>query len=78
MLKTVFGLMMLMFFIFSPAQALERPDVEFKIFQFPPNMIPRIDGNTDDWNMVPDSYAIETDQINQIVDIIGAALKQLD
>ncbi|MBT4484606.1 MAG: PKD domain-containing protein [Candidatus Latescibacteria bacterium] len=56
-----------MFFIFSPAQALERPDVEFKIFQFPPNMIPRIDGNTDDWNMVPDSYAIETDQIKDTV-----------
>ena len=28
-----------------PAHALERPEVTFKIFQFPPNMIPRIDGD---------------------------------
>jgi hypothetical protein len=46
-----------------PASALERPDVTFKIFQFPPNMIPRIDGETDDWAMVPDSYAIGMDQL---------------
>ncbi|HWB85489.1 MAG TPA: PKD domain-containing protein [Bryobacteraceae bacterium] len=45
------------------AFGLERPDVTFKIFQFPPNMIPRIDGNTDDWSMVPDSYAIGMDQL---------------
>ena len=47
----------------SPAIALERPDVTFKVFQFPPDMIPRIDGNTDDWAMVPDSYAIGMDQL---------------
>ena len=41
-----------------PARALERPEVTFKVFQFPPNMVPRIDGNDDDWAMVPDSYAI--------------------
>ena len=34
--------------------ALERPDVEFKIFQYPSNMIPCIDGNTEDWEIVPD------------------------
>jgi PKD domain len=42
---------------------LERTDVTFKIFQFPANMIPRIDGNVDDWAMVPDSYAIGMDQL---------------
>jgi hypothetical protein len=42
---------------------LERQDVTFKVFQFPPNMIPRIDGNADDWAMVPDSYAIGMDQL---------------
>jgi len=47
----------------QPTLGLERPDVTFKIFQFPPNMIPRIDGNTDDWAMVPDSYAIGMDQL---------------
>jgi hypothetical protein len=30
--------------------------------QFPPDKIPRIDGNTDDWAMVPDSYSIGMDQ----------------
>src|SRR5215469_5030875 len=42
---------------------LERPDVTFKIFQFPADKIPRIDGNTDDWDIVPDSYAIGMDQL---------------
>jgi len=46
-----------------PARALERPEITFKVFQFPPNMIPRIDGNDDDWAMVPDSYAIGMDQL---------------
>ena len=50
--------------LFLPAQfGLERPDVTFKIFQFPPDKIPRIDGNTDDWAIVPDSYAIGMDQL---------------
>jgi hypothetical protein len=44
------------------AVALERPEVTFKIFQFPADQIPRIDGNADDWAMVPDDYAIRTDQ----------------
>jgi PKD domain len=30
----------------------------FKVFQFPADMIPRIDGKDDDWAMVPDSYVI--------------------
>jgi len=47
----------------ASAFALDRPGVTFKIFQFPPNMIPRIDGNTDDWKMVPDDYAIGMDQL---------------
>lgn len=45
------------------ALGLDRPGVTFKIFQFPPNMIPRIDGNPDDWKMVPDDYAIGMDQM---------------
>src|ERR1700678_170761 len=47
----------------TSAGAIERPDVTFKVFQFPPDMIPRIDGNTDDWAMVPDSYAIGMDEL---------------
>ena len=35
----------------------------FKIFQFPQNMIPSIDGKTDDWDIVGDEYSIGTDQL---------------
>ena len=38
--------------------ALERKDVTFKIFQFAADQIPRVDGKTDDWAMVPESYAV--------------------
>jgi hypothetical protein len=50
---------------------LERPDVEFKIFQFPADKIPRIDGHTDDWSVVPDSYTISMDQLRETVIGIG-------
>src|SRR5579859_5578957 len=45
------------------ARALERTNVTFKIFQFPPDKIPRIDGDPSDWDIVPDDYAIGTDQL---------------
>jgi len=51
----------------APSPALERPDVEFKIFQFPNDQMPRIDGETWDWDIVPDEYAIGTDQIKDTV-----------
>ena len=35
----------------------------YKIFQFPANQIPRIDGNANDWNIVPDSYIVGMDQL---------------
>lgn len=35
----------------------------YKIFQFPANQIPRIDGNDEDWKIVPDSYAVGIDQL---------------
>jgi hypothetical protein len=38
--------------------SLARPDKEFKIFQFPQNWIPGMDGDFSDWEMVPDSYRI--------------------
>jgi len=47
--------------------ALERPGTEFRIFQFPADRIPRIDGNPDDWNLVPDSYTIGSDQLKETV-----------
>jgi hypothetical protein len=45
-----------------PLGAIDRPGTTFKIFQFPPNMIPRIDGSLD-WKMVPEDYVIGTDQL---------------
>jgi hypothetical protein len=36
----------LAFLTVYPALAADRPGTVFKIFQFPPNMIPCIDGNT--------------------------------
>lgn len=47
-----------------PVQGLERPEVEFKVFQFPADRIPRVDGQTDDWAMVPPGYAIGMDQLS--------------
>jgi len=46
------------------AAATERPGVTYKIFQFPPNMIPRIDGNPEDWSIVPEDYVIGSDQLS--------------
>lgn len=50
---------------------LQRPDVEFKIFQFPADKIPRIDGKVDDWAIVPDGYAIGSDQLRETVAGLG-------
>lgn len=35
----------------------------FKVFQFPRNQIPRIDGDFSDWDIVPDSYVVGMDQM---------------
>ena len=49
------------------AAALERPDTTFKIFQFPADQIPRVDGDVSDWGMVPADYAIGIDQLKDTV-----------
>ena len=50
-----------------PAQGLERTDREFPIFQFPANAIPRIDGAIDDWEIVPEAYAIDGRELSDTV-----------
>ena len=50
---------------------LQRPDVEYSVFQFPASQIPRIDGDPSDWAIVPDAYAIGTDQLVETVKGIG-------
>lgn len=47
----------------SPAMALDRPDLTYKVFQFPQDKIPRIDGDTSDWDMVTGDYIIGSDQL---------------
>ncbi|WP_321478729.1 hypothetical protein [uncultured Bacteroides sp.] len=38
---------------------------EYKIWQFPKEKIPAIDGNKDDWQMIPESYAITIEQMKE-------------
>ena len=49
------------------AFAIERPGVEYKIFQFPADKIPRIDGDPSDWSIVPETYSIGMDQLKETV-----------
>jgi hypothetical protein len=35
----------------------------FKVFQFPPNMIPSIDAKTNDWDIVGEEYSVGMDQL---------------
>ena len=61
-----------------PVRALERQGIEFKIFQFPSDKIPRVDGNADDWAMVPESYLIGIDQLSDTVGGRGTNFNRAD
>ncbi|RLS28529.1 MAG: hypothetical protein DWH78_15480, partial [Planctomycetota bacterium] len=61
-------LLMLLLAMMQAEVESPRPGVEYQIFQFPANQIPRIDGDAGDWSIVPDSYSIGTDQL---VDTVG-------
>jgi PKD domain len=50
-----------LFFLFQNSSAQDKRS--YKIFQFPADQIPRIDGNNDDWKIVPDSYIVGMDQL---------------
>src|SRR4051812_36727181 len=50
-------------FVSPSAGALEKPDVTYQVYQFPADKIPRIDGDPSDWAMVPEIYAVGTDQL---------------
>jgi hypothetical protein len=62
----------------APLLALERPGVEFKIFQFPADRIPTIDGKTNDWHVVPESYVIGTDQLKETAKGLGVKYDKND
>ena len=43
---------------------VSRPEIEFEIFQFPRDAMPRIDGKSDDWQIVPDRYVYDSSFVN--------------
>src|SRR4030043_2274197 len=53
----------ILFVLWISVHGIERQDTIFPVFQFPADKIPRIDGNTDDWSIVPETYVIGTDQL---------------
>ena len=63
--------MLLLMMVSDDEVGLARSDTEFRIFQFPADRIPRIDGDEADWSLVPDSYSIGMDQLQETVSGIG-------
>ncbi|UOQ68726.1 PKD domain-containing protein [Hymenobacter volaticus] len=43
--------------------AFAQEDRGYKVYQFPADMIPRIDGQVDDWASFPSEYVVGTDQL---------------
>jgi len=60
------------------SQAISRPDKQFRIFQFPQDQIPRIDGSFEDWELIPDSYGIGLDELSDTVRGRGTDLDPAD
>jgi hypothetical protein len=60
-LKFIFCCTVLLTIIQTQVQCQDKR--QFKVFQFPPNMIPRIDGDSTDWNVVPADYVVGMDQL---------------
>lgn len=62
-------LLYLLFFIYLDTGILSAQDSRsFKVFQFPPDMIPSIDGKTNDWDIVEEDYSIGMDQLTDTRD----------
>ena len=66
--------MIFAFFLLS----FTRPDKEFKVFQFPKDQIPRIDGEFSDWDVVPECYSIGLDELMDIEYGLGTDLDPKD
>ncbi len=56
-------LLALIFCFILVCKLYSQDERSFKIFQFPPNMIPTIDGQKTDWDMVPENYEVGIDQL---------------
>src|SRR4051812_17473573 len=49
--------------------------VTYKVFQFPPDKVPKIDGDFRDWDVVPDSYKIDG---SHLMDTVMGKGKNMD
>lgn len=62
-------LFLLLIFLYPYADALFAQDTRtFKVFQFPPNKIPTIDGKTADWDIVGEDFSVGMDQLTDTRD----------
>jgi len=58
------GLLVSGMILFSAHETVAQKESRaFKVFQFPANQIPVIDGKPDDWTLVPESYTVGMDQL---------------
>ena len=55
--------------------AHHRKGVTYKVFQFPPDMLPKIDGDSSDWQVVPESYTIDS---SHLMDTVMGKGKNMD
>lgn len=47
-----------------PLPALEKPDLTYRIYQFPAGRAPTIDGDASDWAAVPESYVVDRSHLH--------------
>ncbi|NOR73597.1 MAG: PKD domain-containing protein [Draconibacterium sp.] len=58
-------------FVLFCLNTFAKNDKEYKVFQFPKEQIPRIDGNFSDWALVPDSYIVNVFELENTVIGVG-------
>jgi hypothetical protein len=61
-----------------PLPQIARAGELFRVFQFPRDQMPRIDGQTGDWQMVPESYTYGTDLLKDTEDGQGTNIDPQD
>ena len=49
--------------LFFTLQLWSQDTRSFKVFQFPANKIPMIDGNSEDWKLVPEAYTVGMNEL---------------
>ena len=59
----LYRLLSALLIVLSTGRAVSQENRSYKIFQFPANRIPVIDGKSDDWKMVPGDYTVGMNQL---------------